>query len=73
MANELKVLSVGAGFMGLKPIIEFMTYNFSLIAVDQLINTAAKIHLMSAGQLYAPITFRGAGGAAYQLGAPPIG
>jgi pyruvate dehydrogenase E1 component beta subunit len=55
--------------MGLRPIIEFMTFNFSLVAIDQIINTAAKAHLMSAGNIACPIVFRGAGGAAYQLGA----
>ena len=62
-------VGIGAAMMGMRPIIEFMTYNFSLVAIDQIINTAAKAHLMSAGQLKVPITFRGAGGAAYQLGA----
>jgi pyruvate dehydrogenase E1 component beta subunit len=46
-----------------------MTFNFSLVAIDQIINTAAKAHLMSAGQLTCPMVFRGAGGAAFQLGA----
>jgi pyruvate dehydrogenase E1 component beta subunit len=54
---------------GLRPIVEFMTFNFSLCAIDQIINTAAKSRLMSAGQISCPIVFRGAGGAAFQLGA----
>ncbi|MCI5065056.1 pyruvate dehydrogenase complex E1 component subunit beta [bacterium] len=62
-------VGIGAAMCGLRPIVEFMTYNFSLVAIDQIINTAAKAHLMSAGKLSVPITFRGAGGAAYQLGA----
>ncbi len=62
-------VGIGAAMVGLRPIIEFMTYNFSLIAIDQILNTAAKAHLMSAGQFTCPIVFRGAGGAAYQLGA----
>lgn len=67
--NGFAGIGIGAAMLGLRPIIEFMTFNFSLIAIDQIINTAAKSHLMSAGQLTTPIVFRGAGGAAYQLGA----
>lgn len=62
-------VGVGAAMVGLRPIVEFMTFNFSLVAIDQIINTAAKSHLMSAGQLTCPIVFRGAGGAAFQLAA----
>lgn len=62
-------VGIGAAMVGLRPIIEFMTYNFSLIAIDQILNTAAKTRLMSGGQFTCPIVFRGAGGAAYQLGA----
>ena len=62
-------VGIGAAMMGLRPIVEFMTYNFSLVAIDQIINTAAKAHLMSAGKINVPIVFRGAGGAASQLGA----
>jgi len=62
-------LAIGAAMVGLRPIVEFMTFNFSLVAIDQIINTAAKVHLMSAGQIHCPIVFRGAGGAAHQLGA----
>lgn len=67
--NGFAGVGIGAAFQGLRPIIEFMTFNFSLVAIDQIINTAAKSRLMSAGQLSCPIVFRGAGGAAYQLGA----
>ncbi|HMO01846.1 MAG TPA: pyruvate dehydrogenase complex E1 component subunit beta [Oligoflexia bacterium] len=62
-------VGIGAAMAGLRPIIEFMTFNFSLIAIDQIINTAAKARLMSAGRLSCPIVFRGAGGAAFQLAA----
>ena len=62
-------IGVGAATNGLRPIIEFMTFNFSLVAIDQIINSAAKIRSMSAGQLSAPIVFRGATGSAGQLGA----
>lgn len=62
-------IGVGAAMMGLRPIVEFMTFNFSLVAIDQILNNAAKARLMSAGQFSMPIVFRGAGGAAYQLGA----
>lgn len=67
--NGFAGLGVGAAMAGLRPIVEFMTFNFSLIAIDQILNTAAKAHLMSAGKLQCPIVFRGAGGAAFQLGA----
>lgn len=67
--NGFAGVGVGAAMMGLRPIIEFMTFNFSLVAIDQIINTAAKAHLMSAGRISCPMVFRGAGGAAYQLGA----
>ena len=62
-------VGIGAAMMGLRPIVEFMTFNFSLVAIDQILNTAAKARLMSAGRLECPIVFRGAGGAAFQLGA----
>jgi pyruvate dehydrogenase E1 component beta subunit len=67
--NGFAGFGIGAAMLGLRPIVEFMTFNFSLIAIDQILNTAAKARLMSAGQLECPIVFRGAGGAAYQLGA----
>lgn len=62
-------VGIGSAMVGLRPIVEFMTFNFSLVAIDQIINTAAKARLMSAGQFSLPIVFRGAGGAAHQLGA----
>lgn len=62
-------IGVGAAINGLRPIIEFMTFNFSLVAIDQIINSAAKIMAMSAGQYSAPIVFRGPTGNAGQLGA----
>jgi len=67
--NGFAGVGIGAAMVGLRPIVEFMTFNFSLIAIDQILNTAAKARLMSAGQFTTPIVFRGAGGAAYQLGA----
>jgi len=62
-------IGVGAAMNGLRPIIEFMTFNFSLVAIDQIINSAAKILSMSAGQYAAPMVFRGPTGSAGQLGA----
>jgi len=62
-------LAVGAAFMGLKPIVEFMTFNFSMQAIDQIINSAAKTLYMSGGQLGCPIVFRGPNGAAARVGA----
>ena len=62
-------LGIGAAMVGLRPIIEFMTWNFSLVAADQLINNAAKLRQMSGGQFNCPIVFRGPGGPAHQLGA----
>lgn len=67
--NGFAGVGIGAAMVGLRPIIEFMTFNFSLVAIDQILNTAAKARLMSAGQFTLPIVFRGAGGAAFQLGA----
>jgi len=61
-------LGIGAAMNGLRPIIEFMTFNFSLIAIDQIINSAAKIRLMSGGQFSIPIVFRGPTGSAIMLG-----
>ncbi len=62
-------LGVGAAMAGLRPIVEFMTFNFSFVAFDQLVNNAAKIQYMSGGQFTVPIVFRGPNGAAGQLGA----
>ncbi|KAL4458208.1 hypothetical protein ABPG75_013073 [Micractinium tetrahymenae] len=57
-------IGVGAAFAGLRPIVEFMTFNFSMQAIDQIVNSAAKHHYMSAGQVTCPVVFRGANGAA---------
>jgi pyruvate dehydrogenase E1 component beta subunit len=62
-------LAVGAAFAGLKPIVEFMTFNFSMQAIDQIINSAAKTLYMSGGQVRCPITFRGPNGAAARVAA----
>jgi pyruvate dehydrogenase E1 component beta subunit len=62
-------IGVGAAMVGLRPVIEFMTWNFALLAIDQIVNTAAKIRYMSGGQIGCPIVFRGPGGAALQLAA----
>ncbi|MEX2526318.1 MAG: pyruvate dehydrogenase complex E1 component subunit beta [Gemmatimonadota bacterium] len=62
-------LGVGAAMVGLRPVIEFMTFNFSLLALDQVINSAAKTLYMSGGQIPVPIVFRGPTGPALQLGA----
>ncbi len=60
-------ISIGASMNGLRPIVEFMTFNFSLVAIDQIINSAAKMMSMSGGQYSCPIVFRGATGNAGQL------
>ena len=62
-------LGVGAAFMGLRPIVEFMTFNFAMQAMDHLINSAAKTLYMSGGQMGCPIVFRGPNGAASRVGA----
>ena len=62
-------LGVGAAMVGLRPIVEFMTWNFALLAIDQVINSAAKLYQMSGGQYNVPIVFRGPGGAALMLAA----
>lgn len=62
-------VGVGAATNGVRPIVEFMTFNFSLVAIDTIINAAAKIYSMSGGQYNVPIVFRGATGNAGQLGA----
>ena len=60
-------LGVGAAMAGLRPIVEFMTFNFSILATDQIINSAAKMLYMSGGQFNIPIVFRGPGGSALQV------
>ena len=62
-------IAVGASMNGLKPIVEFMTWNFAILAADQIINSAAKMMQMSGGQYHCPIVFRGGNGTAGQLGA----
>jgi pyruvate dehydrogenase E1 component beta subunit len=62
-------VGVGAAMAGLRPIVEFMTFNFAMQAIDQIINSAAKTLYMSGGQMGAPIVFRGANGAAARVGA----
>ena len=62
-------IGVGAAFMGLKPIVEFMTFNFAMQAIDHIINSAAKTLYMSGGQLGTPIVFRGPNGAASRVAA----
>ncbi len=62
-------LGVGAAMVGLRPIIEFMTFSFSLVAFDQIVNNAPNMLTMSGGQFHIPIVFRGPNGPAHQLGA----
>jgi len=62
-------IAVGAAFAGLRPIVEYMTFNFAMQAIDQIVNSAAKTHYMSGGQMHCPIVFRGANGAAARVGA----
>jgi pyruvate dehydrogenase E1 component beta subunit len=62
-------ISVGAAMNGMRPIVEFMTWNFAILAADQIINSAAKMLQMSGGQINCPIVFRGGNGSAGQLGA----
>lgn len=67
--NGFSGLGIGAALMGLRPIIEFMTWNFTFVAFDQIVSNAAKVRYMSGGQARVPIVFRGGNGAAGQLGA----
>ena len=67
--NGFSGLGLGAAMNGLRPIIEFMTWNFAFVAIDQIVNNAAKIRYMSGGQFSFPIVFRGPNGAAGQLAA----
>ena len=62
-------IAVGSAFAGLKPVCEFMTFNFAMQGIDQIINSAAKTLYMSAGQINCPIVFRGPNGAAAGVGA----
>ncbi|MGY8986065.1 MAG: biotin/lipoyl-containing protein, partial [Sphingomonadales bacterium] len=61
-------IAVGAAFAGLRPIVEFMTFNFAMQAIDHIINSAAKTRYMSGGQIGCPIVFRGPNGAAARVG-----
>ncbi len=62
-------IGIGAAMVGLRPIVEMMTWNFAILAFDQIMNNAAKLHYMSAGQFKIPIVFRGPNGPAHMLGA----
>ena len=62
-------VGVGAAMVGMRPVVEFMTWNFALLAIDQVVNSAAKMLYMSNGQIPMPVVFRGPGGAALQLAA----
>ncbi|MDQ6623643.1 MAG: pyruvate dehydrogenase complex E1 component subunit beta [Verrucomicrobiota bacterium] len=67
--NGFAGLGIGAAMVGLRPIVEFMTFSFSLVAFDQVVNNAPNMLTMSGGQFNVPITFRGPNGPAHQLGA----
>ena len=67
--NGFSGIAIGAAMNGLRPIVEYMTWNFSLVAIDQIVNNAAKMYNMSGGQLNIPVVFRGGTGSAGQLGA----
>ncbi len=62
-------IGIGAAMVGLRPIVEFMTFSFSLVAIDQVVNNAANMRYMSGGQFAVPIVFRGPSGMAGCLGA----
>ncbi|HEV2096584.1 MAG TPA: pyruvate dehydrogenase complex E1 component subunit beta, partial [Chthoniobacterales bacterium] len=67
--NGFAGMAIGAAMVGLRPIVEFMTFSFSLVAFDQVVNNAPNMLTMSGGQFNIPITFRGPNGPAHQLGA----
>ena len=67
--NGFAGMGIGAAMVGLRPIVEFMTFSFSLVAFDQIVNNAPNMLTMSGGQFNIPITFRGPNGPAHQLGA----
>lgn len=67
--NGFSGLSIGATMLGLRPVVEFMTWSFSLVAFDQIINNAAQVRYMSGGQFSVPIVFRGSSGGGLQVGA----
>src|SRR5574341_143768 len=60
-------VGIGAAMVGLRPVVEMMTFNFAIVALDQILNSAAKIHYMSGGQFNCPLVIRGPGGPAHQL------
>ena len=62
-------VGIGAAMVGLRPVVEMMTFNFALLALDQIVNSAAKLHYMSGGQFNIPLVIRGPGGPAHQLAA----
>ncbi|MEK6666646.1 MAG: pyruvate dehydrogenase complex E1 component subunit beta [candidate division NC10 bacterium] len=62
-------VAVGAAMLGLRPVVEMMTFNFAILALDQIVNSAAKLHYMSGGQYNVPMVIRGPGGPAHQLAA----
>jgi pyruvate dehydrogenase E1 component beta subunit len=62
-------VGIGAAMVGLRPVVEMMTFNFAILALDQIVNSAAKLHYMSGGQFPIPIVIRGPGGPAHQLAA----
>jgi pyruvate/2-oxoglutarate/acetoin dehydrogenase E1 component len=62
-------VGIGAAMVGLRPVVEMMTFNFALLALDQIVNSAAKMYYMSGGQYHVPIVIRGPGGPAHQLAA----
>ncbi|MBI2544750.1 MAG: pyruvate dehydrogenase complex E1 component subunit beta [Candidatus Rokubacteria bacterium] len=62
-------VAVGAAMLGLRPVVEMMTFNFSILALDQIVNSAAKLYYMSGGQYSVPMVIRGPGGPAHQLAA----
>jgi len=62
-------LAIGAAMYGLRPVVEFMTWSFSLVCFDQIVNNAAQVRYMSGGQLSVPIVFRGSSGGGLQVGA----
>src|SRR5436189_6239606 len=62
-------VGIGAAMAGLRPVVEMMTFNFALLALDQIVNSAAKMYYMSGGQFNVPIVIRGPGGPAAQLAA----
>src|SRR5664279_1686849 len=67
--NGFAGMSIGAAMVGLRPVVEFMTFSFSLVAFDQVVNNAPNMMTMSGGQLHVPVTFRGPNGPAHTLGA----